>query len=57
MCGHYSITSPVEALRQMFLFVETPNLKPRYKVALTQRVPVVRLKEDGKRHLRLLRWG
>lgn len=30
MCGRYSITRPVEALQQMFLFEESPNLKPRY---------------------------
>ena len=31
MCGRYMMTSPVEALRQLFLFQERPNLMPRYK--------------------------
>ena len=59
MCGRYSITTPVEGLRQLFLFEEVPNLAPRYNVAPTQEVPVVRLEgeEEPNRHLRMLRWG
>lgn len=69
MCGRYSITSPVEALRQLFLFEELPNLQPRYNVAPTQEVPAVRLAkpdDDGgdedrtqepQRSLVMLRWG
>lgn len=61
MCGRYSITTPVEGLRQIFLFEEMPNLAPRYNVAPTQEVPVVRLESDrdggAGRHLRMLRWG
>lgn len=58
MCGRYSITTPVEALRSVFLF-EGPalNLQPRWNAAPTQDLPVVRLGKDGKRELRLLRWG
>ena len=56
MCGRYSLTSPLEALRALFGFEEKPNLQPRFNIAPTQEVPVVR-EEDGKRHLRLLRWG
>ena len=57
MCGRYTITSPLEGLRQLFLFEEMPNLAPRFNVAPSQEAPVVRLEDDGKRHLRLLRWG
>ncbi|MDX1711923.1 MAG: SOS response-associated peptidase [Rhodovibrionaceae bacterium] len=57
MCGRYSITSPPEAVRAFFGFVEETNLQPRYNVAPTQEVPAVRLGEDGKRHLVQLRWG
>ena len=59
MCGRYSITTPVEGLRQLFLFEEMPNLAPRYNVAPTQEVPVVRRESvgEGGRHLRMLRWG
>jgi len=57
MCGRYSITTAVEALRQLFDFQEQPNLKPNYNVAPTQDVPIVRMEDDGKTHLRLLHWG
>jgi hypothetical protein len=29
MCGRYMLTSPVEALRQLFTFEQRPNLMPR----------------------------
>ncbi len=58
MCGRYTLTTPLEGLRAIFLFEESLNLAPRYNIAPTQEVPAVRLgKEDGKRHLTLLRWG
>src|SRR5262249_8129107 len=34
-----------------------PELRPRYNVAPSQLVPVVRLGADGGRQLELLRWG
>ncbi len=42
MCGRYSLTTPVEGLRQLFDFPEQPNLKPRYNIAPTQEVAAVR---------------
>ncbi|WP_236024816.1 SOS response-associated peptidase [Arenibaculum pallidiluteum] len=61
MCGRYTLTKPVDELARVFGFPERPNLPPRYNVAPTQPVPVVRLSagEDGApgRHLALLRWG
>lgn len=58
MCGRYSITTPVEALRQVFRFTGPAlNLQPRWNVAPTQEAPVVRLAKDGTRALRMLRWG
>jgi len=57
MCGRYSITQPVEAIQHVFEVAERPNLPPRYNVAPTQDVPVVRRGEDGARRLALLRWG
>ena len=56
MCGRYSITAPLAALRQLFIFPELPNLPPRGNVAPTQEVPAVRMEADG-RHLAMLRWG
>ena len=71
MCGRYSLTTPVEGLRQLFEFPERPNLGPRYNIAPTQEVAAVRCAPpaeadrgpgDGEagaagRHLVLLRWG
>jgi putative SOS response-associated peptidase YedK len=58
MCGRYMLTSPVEALRQLFLFEERPNLMPRYNIAPTQDVPIVRLTREGAgRELIMARWG
>jgi len=59
MCGRYSITTPVEALREAFRFSGPPiNLAPRYNAAPTQDLPIVRLSADGsERQLAVLRWG
>lgn len=58
MCGRYSLTTPTEAMRQVLLFDNLPNLEPRYNIAPTQSAPVVRLDQAaGGRVLSLLRWG
>lgn len=57
MCGRYAITTPPEAMRRIFGYVEQPNFPPRYNVAPTQPVPVVRRWPDDARHFALLRWG
>jgi putative SOS response-associated peptidase YedK len=56
MCGRYAITSAPEAIRRLFGYDEQPNFPPRYNVAPTQPVPIVRMIE-GKRHFALVRWG
>lgn len=61
MCGRYAITLPPDAMRAVFGYVEQPNFPPRFNVAPTQPVPVVRLTRhaDGvaRRHFALARWG
>ncbi len=58
MCGRYMLTSPVDALRQLFGFEQRPNLMPRYNIAPTQDVPIVRLTRDAAaRELLMVRWG
>jgi putative SOS response-associated peptidase YedK len=59
MCGRYLLKAPAEALRCAFGFVEQPNLMPRYNIAPTQDVPVIRERREpkGERTLQLLRWG
>jgi len=49
------ISSP-EAIRRLFGYPEQPNFPPRYNVAPTQPVPIVRL-VDGQRQFTLVRWG
>jgi putative SOS response-associated peptidase YedK len=56
MCGRYSITTAPEAMRRLFGYQEQPNFPPRYNVAPTQPIPIVRLSE-GKRQYALVRWG
>jgi putative SOS response-associated peptidase YedK len=56
MCGRYVIISSPEAIRALFGYPEQPNLPPRYNIAPTQPVPIVRLAE-GRRSFALVRWG
>jgi putative SOS response-associated peptidase YedK len=56
MCGRHVIISTPEAIRRLFGYAEQPNFPPRYNVAPTQPIPVVRL-VDGKRSFALMRWG
>ncbi len=56
MCGRYKIERTPEELRAFFDFEEHPNFPPRYNIAPTQPVPIVRL-VAGKRHFELVRWG
>ena len=61
MCGRFAITLPPEAVRRFFRYVEQPNFPPRYNVAPTQPVAIVRgrIGPDGglERHFDLVRWG
>ena len=57
MCGRYAITLPPDAMRDLFGYPEQPNFPPRYNVAPTQPVPIIRKEQDGQRHFQLVRWG
>jgi len=56
MCGRYTVIASPEAIRALFGYEEQPNFPPRYNVAPTQPIAIVRL-IDGKRHFALVRWG
>ena len=56
MCGRYTLTSAPEALRALFRYEEQPNFPPRYNIAPTQPIAIVRLVE-GKRQFAPVRWG
>ncbi len=46
MCGRYAIISAPDAIRRLFGYADQPNFPPRYNVAPTQPIPVVRLARD-----------
>jgi len=56
MCGRYTVIANPAALRALFGYEEQPNFPPRYNIAPTQPIPIVRL-VDSKRHFALVRWG
>src|SRR5215510_12816711 len=56
MCGRYAIISVPEAIRALFAYEDQPNFPPRYNVAPTQPIAIVRL-ANGKREFALVRWG
>jgi putative SOS response-associated peptidase YedK len=56
MCGRFVITSAPEAIRRLLRYEEHPNFPPRYNVAPTQPIPIVRL-DHGVRGFALVRWG
>lgn len=56
MCGRYATYSAPTAIRTLFRYAETPNFPPRYNIAPTQPIAIVRLR-DGSRQFALVRWG
>ena len=58
MCGRYTLGAPDDDLADLFELSQVPDLEPRYNIAPTQPVPVVRVGEAGQvRELALVRWG
>lgn len=58
MCGRYAFYSPAEAVRDTFRVDARLNLQPRYNVAPTDTVAVVRQAREIDTHeLAMLRWG
>jgi putative SOS response-associated peptidase YedK len=57
MCGRFSLTATPADVRAVFHLDEEPLLQPRYNIAPSQDVAVVRRSEAGGRELVLMRWG
>ncbi|MBX7164944.1 MAG: SOS response-associated peptidase [Pirellulales bacterium] len=57
MCGRFTLRQPPRQLAIHFGIDEPPALRPRYNIAPTQDVAIVRLAPDGHRELVELRWG
>ena len=56
MCGRYLLISAPEAVRRWFRYREQPNFPPRYNIAPSQPIAIVRL-HQGERQFALVRWG
>ena len=56
MCGRFTLRTPANLLVDHFMVGSTPDLVPRYNIAPTQTVPIVRQVPD-QRTLFAMRWG
>lgn len=57
MCSRYSLTSPPEAISKMFGYRNKEDFPPRYNIAPTDPVAIVRNDMRHERELALVRWG
>lgn len=59
MCARYHLRATADELIEVFSLIKTvwsPGWKPRYNIAPTQAVPVIR-QDDHHRSVSLMRWG
>ncbi|ACB95644.1 SOS response-associated peptidase [Beijerinckia indica] len=61
MCGRFAINSSPDAMREFFGYDEALDFPPRYNIAPSLPVPVIRAERRGRaaptRHVLLMRWG
>lgn len=57
MCGRYELSSHPAAIALAFGLAHPPDVHPRYNIAPTQKVPIVRLNATGERELVQVKWG
>jgi putative SOS response-associated peptidase YedK len=57
VCGRFTLASPGETIAELFALDDVPRPKPRYNIAPTQPVTVVRLGLGERRELVEMRWG
>lgn len=58
MCGRFTLRTPLNLLvEQLMLDFAPGELPPRYNIAPTQPVAVVRQADDGQSRMDFLRWG
>src|SRR6266481_3556970 len=58
MCGRYRLSGRKEILAEHFdADFEYLDWEPRYNIAHTQSVPVIRSDQNSKRRVSLMRWG
>ena len=56
MCGRFVLSSTPAEIADRFELEEMPEWSPRYNIAPTQRIPIIRA-PDGTRECSLARWG
>jgi putative SOS response-associated peptidase YedK len=57
MCGRFTLTTPAQAVHQLFPLFDLAEEPARYNIAPTQGILAVRAGPDGKPELAHLRWG
>lgn len=58
MCGRFTLQITPEMLAEIFGLSETPqSLAPRYNIAPTQQIPIIRQLADSANHLSFAHWG
>lgn len=57
MCGRYTLTADANELAVYFGLDSAPELTPRFNIAPTQQVPIIRLVPSLGRRMNLVRWG
>ncbi len=60
MCGRFSLTSPIEAMRNLFGFDQIPNLMPRYNIPPSTDIAAVRIangSDMAESELFFAHWG
>jgi putative SOS response-associated peptidase YedK len=57
MCGRFTLQIPAELLAELFGLADPCEIPPRYNIAPTQQVAVVRRRDGGGNRLDFLKWG
>jgi putative SOS response-associated peptidase YedK len=57
MCGRASLTASPEEIEEEFGLADAPVISPRYNIAPSEPMLVVRAAEAGEREAALVRWG
>lgn len=57
MCGRFTLTLSPELIAEVIGQIDAARIHPRYNIAPTQQVAVIREDAGGQRHLDSLRWG
>lgn len=57
MCGRYALNATATELIEHFQLLSCPDFSPRFNIAPTSQIPIIRWKPDTGRVGQLVRWG